>query len=85
MDVVIRVKDERLNIVKDALGIFKSREADNAWKVNKSSNKKIFVKAWDEDNFQMPNLNIKVRFLKFLEEIHSGDKIEFIKYKTYFF
>lgn len=77
MDAVIRVKDERLHIVKDALALFKSREADNAWKVNKSSNKKIFVKAWDEDDFEICNLDIKVRFLKFVEEIHIGDKIEF--------
>jgi hypothetical protein len=77
MDAVIRVKDERLYIVKDALALFKSRQADNTWKVNKSANKKILVKAWDEDNFEMSNLDSKVRFLKFLEEIHSGDKIEF--------
>jgi hypothetical protein len=25
----------------------------------------------------MPNLDIKVRFLEFSEEIHSGNKIEF--------
>lgn len=77
IDAVIRVKDERLHVVKDALALFKSREADNAWKVNKNSNKNIFVKAWDEDDFEMSNLDIKIRFLKFVEEIDIGDKIEF--------
>ncbi|WP_244262752.1 hypothetical protein [Thermoanaerobacter siderophilus] len=28
MDAVVRVKDERLHIVKDALGLFKKREAN---------------------------------------------------------
>ncbi|MGJ7045798.1 hypothetical protein HNR52_002003, partial [Thermoanaerobacterium thermosulfurigenes] len=30
------------------------------------------IKAWDEDNFQMPNSDIEVRFIKFIEEIHSS-------------
>lgn len=76
MDAVVRVKDERLNIVKDALGIFKCRQADKEWIISKRNNNYRIVKAWDEDGFEMPNLDMKVRFIKFLEEIHTGDKVE---------
>lgn len=77
IDSVIRAKDERLHVVKDALGIFKSREADNKWIVSRDSNETIEVKAWDEDDFEMTNLDHKIRFVKFLEKITTGDKVEF--------
>ncbi|WP_253205627.1 hypothetical protein [Clostridium estertheticum] len=35
MDAVVRVKDERLNIVKDALALFKCKEADESCIVKK--------------------------------------------------
>lgn len=76
MDAVVRVKDERLHIVKDALAIFKCRKADKNWIVKKKSNNYIKIKAWDEDNFEMSDSNIKVRFIKFIEEIHIVDKVE---------
>jgi len=77
MDAVIRVKDERLHIVKDALALFKCREANREWIVKQGNKKYTIIKTWDEDNFEMSDSNIKVRFLKFVEEIHIGDKIEF--------
>ena len=77
MDAVIRVKDERLHIVKDALALFKCREPNKEWIIKKGSKKYTIVKAWDEDNFEMPDSSVKVRFIKFIEEIHAGDKIEF--------
>jgi hypothetical protein len=77
IDSVIRAKDERLHVVKDALGIFKSREADNKWTTTKAPNEIIEVKAWDEDDFEMTNLDSKIRFVRFLEKITTGDKIEF--------
>ena len=76
MNAVVRVKDERLNIVKDALALFKYRKADKEWTVRKKSDNYTKVKAWDEDNFEMSGSNIKVRFIKFIEEIHNGDKVE---------
>jgi len=76
MDAVVRVKDERLHIVKDALSLFKCREADKNWTVKKKSNNYRKIKAWDEDNFEMTGLDIKLRFVKFIEEIHAEDKIE---------
>jgi hypothetical protein len=77
MNVVIRVKDERLHIVKDALALFKFEEVNKEWIIKKRSKKYTIVKAWDEDNFEMPDSSIKVRFIKFIEEIHNEDKIEF--------
>lgn len=77
MDAVVRVKDDRLHIVKDALALFKHQNADKAWTIKKGHKKYTIVKAWDEDDFEMPDSSIKVRFVKFIEEIHNGDKIEF--------
>ncbi|AEM78601.1 transposase [Thermoanaerobacter wiegelii] len=76
MDAVIRVKDERLHIVKDALGLFQRREADKQWIVREGNTKKIIVSAWDDDGFEMRGMDIKVRFIRFLENIQEGDKKE---------
>lgn len=76
MDAVVIVKDERLHIVKDALSLFKCREADKGWIVKEKSNNYRKIKAWDEDNFEMSDSDIKVRFIKFIEEIHNRDKVE---------
>ncbi|MHC6179191.1 transposase [Clostridium sp. JNZ X4-2] len=75
MNAVVRVKDESLHIVKDALGLFKCREAYKNWIVKKGTNIYTKIKAWEDDNFEMSDKNIKVRFIKFMEEIHTGDKI----------
>jgi len=77
MNAVVRVKDERLHIVKDALALFKCREADAVWNIKKSNTNYRIIKGWDEDNFEMSGSDIKVRFIKFVEEIHSGDRVEF--------
>jgi len=71
MNAVVRVKDERLHIVKDALALFKCREPNKKWVVNRKSNNYIKIKAWDEDNFEMSNSEIKVRFIRFIEEVHK--------------
>jgi len=62
MDAVVRAKDMRLNIVKDALGLFKKRKADYEFKDTK---KRVLV--WDEDNFHMDGCKHNIRFLKFVE------------------
>lgn len=76
MDVVVRVKDERLHIVKDALALFKWREANKEWIIKQKGRDYTKIKAWDEDNFEMSDSDIKVRFIRFIEEIHIGDKVE---------
>lgn len=77
IDAVVRVKDERLHIVKDALALFKCREADASWTIKETNSKYKIIRAWDEDDFEMPNSDIRIRFIKFMEEIHNGDKVEF--------
>ncbi|WP_243108105.1 transposase [Clostridium sp. JN-9] len=76
MNAVVRVKDERLLIVKDALALFKRREANKEWIVKHGSKDYTKIKAWDEDNFEMSDSTIKVRFIRFIEEIHTGDNVE---------
>jgi hypothetical protein len=63
MDVVIRAKDKRLNIVKDALGLVKDRKPDYEFKDTK---KRVLV--WDEDGFQMDGCDENIRFLRFEED-----------------
>ena len=62
MEAVVRAKDERLNIVQDALGLFKQREAN--YEFNDTGKR---VLAWDEDNFHMEGCGHNIRFLKFVE------------------
>jgi len=68
MDSVIRVKDTRLNIVKDALGLFKDRGADKVWDVKTKNNKLTRVSAWSTD-VEMNGVEEWVRFVKYVEEI----------------
>lgn len=65
MDVVIRAKDERLNIMKDALGLFGKREADGQF----DDMQKVHVDVWDEDGFQMEGCPENIRFLRFKETV----------------
>lgn len=66
MDVVIRAKNERLNIVQDALGLFKCRPCDEEFH---DTNRRVEV--WDEDNFCMVDTPENIRFLKFVEHWNS--------------
>lgn len=62
MEAVVRAKDERLNIVQDALGMFAQREADFDFN---DTRKRVLV--WDDDNFHMEGCKHNIRFLKFVE------------------
>lgn len=68
--LVIRMKDMRLHIVKDALGLFAKRAADHTWTVRKG-NKIIHIEAWEEYNMDMTNVKEKVRFVRFVENIQT--------------
>lgn len=78
MDAVIRVKDKRLHIVRDAMGIFQKRPSDGNWDIRepepkakrkKNKQKHIHVEAWDEEGFEMKGVIQPVRFLRFVETI----------------
>jgi len=68
MEAVVRVKDDRLNIVKDAFGLFKTRESDAAWDVRDKKNKITRVSAWSE-NIDMAGVKDGIRFVKFKETV----------------
>ena len=59
MDTVIRAKDQRLCIVKDALGLFKNRAADCGFH---DTRKHVLV--WDDDNFHMDGCDENIRFFE---------------------
>ena len=59
---VIRAKNTRLTIVKDALGLFKNRSADKEFSIGKKE-----IKVWDEEHFHMDGTTENIRFLKFVE------------------
>ena len=76
IDAVARVKDERRDIVKDALGIFKDQRADKEWRIKGDTRDKYTIaKAWDVDEIEMQGLEMKIRFVKFTLEIHEKDKV----------
>jgi len=65
IEAVVRAKDERLNIVKDALGMFKKRKADSEFLDIQKIKRRVLV--WDDDNFQMDGSKHNIRFLRFVE------------------
>jgi predicted transposase YbfD/YdcC len=59
---VIRAKDTRLNIVQDALGLFKNEPPEQTFVCRKKQ-----VPVWDADGFGMDGSPANIRFLKFIE------------------
>lgn len=89
MNAIVRVKNKRLNLVKDALGLFQKRDSDAQWthedpepkgKQTKRKQKHIHVEAWDEEGFEMGGVPEPVRFLRFRETItqnmYQGKTVE---------
>ncbi|MDQ0045977.1 hypothetical protein J2T18_000249 [Paenibacillus polymyxa] len=87
MDAVVRIKDKRLHIVKDAMGLFRQRPADQSWIVKDAEPqaarkrrwaRRVEVQAWDEEEFETTGLKRKIRFLRFVETItetvYVGDR-----------
>ncbi|MFB7303760.1 transposase [Heyndrickxia sporothermodurans] len=70
MDVIIRIKDMRLNIVKDALGLFSKRNPDHIW-TTKVKNQSIRIEAWEEYSMEMAHVNQGIRFISFVEHIQT--------------
>jgi hypothetical protein len=63
MDAVIRLKDDRLKIFRDAMGIFRRTEATKEW----IQSKNLIVQVWDEDSFEFDGLKCNLRVLRFIE------------------
>lgn len=68
--LIIRTKDMRLHIMKDALGLLQKRKADYTWSV-RQKNKRIRIEAWEEWEMDMTNVKEKVRFVRFVEHIQT--------------
>jgi len=67
IDTVVRVKDMRLNIVKDAKVAFKNTTANITWIFQKTSTTKVTISVW-ETYVKMEGVTEPLRFIKFLEK-----------------
>lgn len=65
MDVVIRMKEERRAIMKDAMGLFKGRPADVTWEEWDSKGNHVYVQAWDESDLtSWPQVRVPLRMVR---------------------
>jgi hypothetical protein len=71
MDVVVRMKDERLNIMQDARGLFENRAPDYTWIEQKSKQ----VEVW-HDSFDFGTFNRPLYIYRFKETILSHEKAQ---------
>jgi len=62
MDVVVRAKKENMNIVQDALCLYRQQEPSEEFH---DAQRRIEV--WDEDGFHMEGTSENIRFLRFVE------------------
>ncbi|WP_378956949.1 hypothetical protein [Pelosinus sp. sgz500959] len=67
IDTVVRVKDMRLNIVKDAKLVFKNRTSNTTWVFYKTSTKRVTVSVW-ETAIKINGVTDPLRFIKFVEK-----------------
>lgn len=79
--VVVRLKDDRMNIVKDAEGLFSRQVPAKTWREDKSSTTCIDVFAWDEERFDCwDGMKEPLRVVKIVEVRHGhaliGSKLQ---------
>jgi len=67
IDTVVRVKDMRLNIVKDAKAAFKDTTANSTWIFHKTATKIVTISVW-ETAVKMKGVTEPLRFIKFSEK-----------------
>lgn len=70
IDLVIRMKDERLLIMKDARGLFSKRKPDHEW-TTRQKNQYIKIEAWEEQEMEMTGVPDGIRFVRFMETIQK--------------
>lgn len=67
IDVVIRMKEERREIMKDVKGLFDSRPCDGEWIEKDSKGNKVIVQAWDESNLtSWEQVRVPMRIVKMI-------------------
>jgi hypothetical protein len=72
IDVVVRMKDERLLIMKDARGLFENREPNYIWE-EKMGNQTKQVEVW-QDRFSFGDLDHPLSVYRFRETIKNAKK-----------
>nr|WP_246026175.1 transposase [Peribacillus cavernae] len=81
IDLIIRIKDMRLHIVKDALGLFSKRKPDHVW-TTQVKNQQIRIEAWEDHGMEMTNVQVGIRFVRFVEHIQIMRHGKVIKTET---
>jgi Transposase DDE domain len=71
MDVVVRMKNERLNIMKDARGLFENREPDYTW-IEQQGKESVLVEVW-HDSFSFGTFDRPLYMYRFKETILSQE------------
>lgn len=83
--LVVRLKDERMHIVKDAKGIFSRQVAAKKWREDKSATTHVEVSAWDEEQFnswegaEKPLRVVKIKEVRHGYAIIGGKRREAIE------
>jgi len=81
INLIIRMKDKRLHIVKDALGLFSKREPDHVW-TTRVKHPSIRIEAWEAFDLEMAHVDEGVRFIRFVEHIQTLRHGKAIKTET---
>ncbi|MDI3312436.1 MAG: hypothetical protein QJR05_13570, partial [Thermoanaerobacterium sp.] len=69
MDAVVRMKEERRLIMKDARGLFDHRPADVQWTEKDDNGNSVEVKAWDEEGFtSWEQIRVPIRMVKMIRQ-----------------
>lgn len=75
IDFVVRVNDKRLKIVKGANAIFRGKDVDIVWDINKSKGKEVTVSVC-ETEMQMNGVEEPVRYIKFLKKTKDRETVK---------
>lgn len=68
--VVVRMKEERRRIMKDARGLFDARPPDVAWQEKDKWGNTVTVQAWDESDFtSWEQLRVPFRMIKMVRTV----------------
>jgi hypothetical protein len=68
--VVVRMKEERRRIMKDAKGLFDARSPDVAWAEKDKWGNTVIVQAWDESDFtSWDTLRVAFRMIKMVRTV----------------
>lgn len=71
--VVVRMKEERRRIMRDAKGLFDVRQPDVAWMEKDAAGNVVVVQAWDESDFtSWEQVRVPLRMIKIVRTVERG-------------